>query len=75
MRTDNAWLRERAYVFWDEDRVRSLKDGFGKHPGYQAFPEREYEDMMESFNERSKIWLHGGGGYWSKGDTSRIVWS
>ncbi|KAF4823314.1 hypothetical protein CGCSCA5_v001785 [Colletotrichum siamense] len=33
------------------------------------------KEMRESFVERSKIWKKGGRGYWSKGDTSHIVWS
>lgn len=31
--------------------------------------------MRKSFLQRSKIWRKGGRGYWSKGDTSRIVWT
>jgi hypothetical protein len=73
---DDAWLRERAYVFWDRDRIQQrFKDGFGEEPGDRVgYTEQEYEDMLESFDERSKIWQKGGKGFWSKGDTSRIVW-
>ncbi|KAK3946828.1 hypothetical protein QBC32DRAFT_225409 [Pseudoneurospora amorphoporcata] len=75
MMADNSWLRERAYVFWDAHRVSKLQDGFGEDPGYQAaFTEQEYNEMLESFHERSEIWQKGGRGYWSRGDTSRIVW-
>ncbi|KAK1775415.1 hypothetical protein QBC45DRAFT_422270 [Copromyces sp. CBS 386.78] len=75
MMAHNSWLRERAYVFWDAHRVSKLQDGFGEDPGYQAaFTEQEYNEMLESFDERSKIWQKGGTGYWSRGDTSRIVW-
>jgi hypothetical protein len=30
--------------------------------------------MIESFAERSQLWVSGGSGYWSKDGTSRIVW-
>lgn len=75
MVSDNTWLRERAYVLWDEDRVRSPKDGFGDNPGDQdTYTEQEFEDMLDSFDERAEIWEKGGRGYWSKGDTSRVSW-
>lgn len=76
MLDDDDWLRGRAYVFWDRDRLqKQFEDGFGKDPGRQpAYTDQDYEDMLESFNERSKIWQKGGTGYWARGDASRIVW-
>lgn len=73
----DAWLRERAYVLWDRDRMqKQFNDSFGEDPGHQAdYTGQDYEDMLESFGERSKIWQKGAHGYWSKGDTSRILWS
>jgi len=75
MLSDSAWLRERGYVFWDGDRLRKQQCGFGDDPGDRRdYTEAEYEEMMESFRERSKIWQKGGKGYWSRTDTSRVVW-
>jgi hypothetical protein len=36
--------------------------------------EEGYDNMLESFEERSNIWQEGGRGYWSADDKSRIVW-
>jgi hypothetical protein len=72
-----AWLRH-AYVLWDEGRVQNQADGiFGDAPQeYEdGYAEQEYKEMPQSFAERSKIWQKGGRGYWSKGDTSRVIWS
>ena len=73
---DDAWLRERAFLFWDRDRLqKQFEDGFGKEPEDRPGPtKQEHEEMIESFDERSKIWQKGGTGYWARGDTSRIVW-
>ncbi|KAH6618377.1 hypothetical protein B0J18DRAFT_437206 [Chaetomium sp. MPI-SDFR-AT-0129] len=77
MHESAAWLRERAYVFWDDDRLRNLPRGFGDSPGERSlgYTEEEFEEMLDSFDERSQISLKGGSGYWSKGDTSRIEWT
>ncbi|KAK4120111.1 hypothetical protein N657DRAFT_649458 [Parathielavia appendiculata] len=75
MHADDGWLRERAYVFWDQDRVQTyFRAGFGEGPSPDAIREREYHDMLDTFAQRSKIWRKGGRGYWSTDDTSRIVW-
>ena len=77
MAPDTVWLRERAYVLWDGERVQKQTGGFGQNPNYETpygYTVHHYEDMYESFRERSKIWRKGGRGYWSKSDTSRIVW-
>lgn len=75
MFSDNAGLRERAYVFWDRSRI----DGYMLDEEFETTPDPLYapgdvEDMKQSFEERSKIWQQGGRGFWSPGDTSRIVW-
>ncbi|EQB43984.1 hypothetical protein CGLO_17317 [Colletotrichum gloeosporioides Cg-14] len=73
------WLRGRAYLFWDWDRVQ-------RHQYLDLWQTARVmihdtpcpggiKEMEESFAERSKIWHEGGRGYWSKGDTSRIIWS
>lgn len=72
--SNTAWLRDRAYVFWDRDRLRNHQGGFGEDPGDERdYTAAEYEEMIESFHERSKFWQKGGKGYWSKDDTSRIT--
>ncbi|KAF4831846.1 hypothetical protein CGCTS75_v004910 [Colletotrichum tropicale] len=73
------WLRGRAYLFWDWDRVQrhqflDLWQTARVMRHDTPCPE-DTKEMEESFAERSKIWHEGGRGYWSKGDTSRIVWS
>ncbi len=75
MLREAAWLRERAYVFWDGDRVRNHQYRCGGNPGYRrGYTKAEHEDMMESFDERSKVWQKGGKGYWSTNDNSRVIW-
>ncbi|KAI1212719.1 uncharacterized protein F4807DRAFT_347655 [Annulohypoxylon truncatum] len=71
-------LRERAYVFWDLDRIEiyRMRALFNDAPANSEL-QRAYHDldeMRESFEERSRIWQKGGSGYWSKNDESRIVW-
>ncbi|KAI1658971.1 hypothetical protein F4813DRAFT_355275 [Daldinia decipiens] len=78
MLTNNYGLRERAYVFWDLDRIETydMMKLFENTPEDSEL-QRAYDDMdemRESFEERSKIWQKGGSGYWSKNDASRIVW-
>lgn len=73
----NFWLRERAYVLWDGERMQKQAGGFGEDPKYETsfgYTKQDYKDMYDSFEERSRIWLRGAAGYWSKSDTSRIVW-
>ncbi|KAI1456017.1 hypothetical protein F4805DRAFT_433580 [Annulohypoxylon moriforme] len=79
MLTNNSGLRERAYVFWDLNRIET----YGMLNLFENVPEDSelqraydnFEEMSESFEERSKIWQKGGSGYWSKNDESRVVWS
>ncbi len=76
MLSEAGWLRDRAYVFWDGDRLRSWEPGgFGDESGdWRDYTDAEHKEMMESYHERSKIWQKGGKGYWNKNDTSRIIW-
>lgn len=79
-----AGHRERAYVFWDVERVerymlldlfKSLPEDWGRGRGRnRELNAQDFKDMRKSFVERSKIWRRGGSGYWSKGDESRITW-
>ncbi|KND92089.1 hypothetical protein TOPH_03424, partial [Tolypocladium ophioglossoides CBS 100239] len=78
MLSDDAWLRERAYVLWDLERIQThhlleLFGGSPQSPG-PVYHDEDLEEMQESFDERSNIWQRGGSGYWSKGDYSMIVW-
>jgi hypothetical protein len=75
---DNAWLRQRGYVFWDWDRMQSIDLlGVIASPPPEALnsrdiTEQDWKTMQESFLERSKVWQSGGSGYWSGGvDVSR----
>ncbi|KAF5485986.1 hypothetical protein CGCF413_v014070 [Colletotrichum fructicola] len=75
---EHELLRDCAYVLWDWDRVEKhhLLKAFENLSDARPSPdEKEYDEMNESFHERSQIWQKGGSGYWSKGDTSGISWS
>ncbi|KAI1400817.1 hypothetical protein F4819DRAFT_460077 [Hypoxylon fuscum] len=79
MLTNNSGLRERAYVFWDLDRIETygmlkLFENTPEDSELQRACDDDMDEMRESFEERSKIWQKGGSGYWSKNDESRIVW-
>ncbi|KAI5457678.1 hypothetical protein BGZ63DRAFT_427714 [Mariannaea sp. PMI_226] len=78
MFSDAAGLRERAYVFWDLDRVERSKilDRFQSIPTQPShtYSDEDMERMEKSFDERSALWRKGGSGFWSEGDTSRVVW-
>ncbi|KIH94843.1 hypothetical protein SPBR_03867 [Sporothrix brasiliensis 5110] len=76
----NAGFRERAYVLWDEDRLKRYSL-LGLFTGNAPESELELEDTIEehdvmeaSFDARSEIYQKGGQGYWSKDDENRIVW-
>ncbi|KAF3074796.1 hypothetical protein CFAM422_003079 [Trichoderma lentiforme] len=78
MLTKNSGLRERAYVFWNLDRLEryDLLELFKNAPEDSELLRavNGWGDMFKSFEERSKIKQRGGSGYWSKDDESRIVW-
>lgn len=79
---DNAaGLRERAYVFWDSERMEryEMLRVFDRAPADSSHAwdytnKTAYTEMQKSFDERSRIWQSGGRGYWSEGDESRILW-
>ncbi|KAK4141618.1 uncharacterized protein C8A04DRAFT_30861 [Dichotomopilus funicola] len=68
--TRDGWLRRRAYLFWDEERVQLT---MGKNPGSGRFTVPQ-TIPDESWKERARIWKHGGSGYWSEGGMSGVVW-
>ena len=84
-REDYRPLRQRGYVMWDLQRLlnwkfleRPVEDMIAtRWPGYPERLRREDErdEQRESFKERSRIWMHGGRGWWAPGDESHIRWS
>ena len=72
-------LREWGYVMWDLARLNQL-DVFHKPwetPDTSASANERIQritDRRESINQRSKIFMAGGRGWWSPGDQSKIVW-
>lgn len=70
MLTNNYGLRERAYVFWALERLEKygmleLFEDATEAPSVQH-TDKDFDDMQESFRERSKVWQKGGAGYWSR---------
>lgn len=79
MFSENSGLRDRAYVFWDNQRFARycLLRKFEREapPRVEILPESdEWTQMERSWEARSKIWQRGGRGYWAEGDLSRIEW-
>ena len=84
-REDHRPLRQRGYVMWDLQRLLNWKlletpvdNMIAPHwPGYLERLKRQDErvEQRESFKERSRIWMHGGRGWWAPGDESHIRWS
>ncbi|KAK4099981.1 hypothetical protein N658DRAFT_143270 [Parathielavia hyrcaniae] len=75
MHPSTRWLRERAYVFWDGDRVQNqLRGGFGKPDSREPKDNRAFADRLTSFEQKTDIWRKGGRGYWSRDDMSRKEW-
>lgn len=71
MLSNNAWLRERAYVLWDWNRVcenslLKIFEGIPEHISSLLVEQKDYEEMLASFDARSKSWQKGGRGYWTK---------
>ena len=77
-------LREWGYVVWDESRLDDI--GIFKSPWEpleissdarleeQQEAERQHAYMVNSWEERSKIYMSGGRGRWNWGDNSKVVW-
>ena len=83
-------IRQRGYIMFDINRIEGwniLDHSFDQTLSYKsccfsslplseerAEHQRRYDEMLESFDERYKIYKNGGRGWWSKEDTSRVVW-
>ena len=73
-------LREWGYVMWDRARLNKW-DTFQMpwetpHTSASAGEETQrVAEMQVSFDQRSKIYMAGGRGWWSLGDESKIIWS
>lgn len=58
-----TWLRECAYVFWDLARIDPpgirdvIRDPYTK---VNSYTDQEWEDMNDSFRERSDLWARSG---------------
>lgn len=78
--TDMMYLRKCGYVLWDlpveavadlSKCVHRLKKAARTHGDYVRRAEKV---VLNSFQERREIFDKGGRGFWTPGDTSRIVW-
>lgn len=77
------WLDRRwGHVMWDHERFQDLGvmgppgPPFGHswsraHGSERGIPE---DEMEASVKERCRIWSRGGRGYWTKNDSSRVVY-
>lgn len=80
MFAEHAGRRKRAYVFWDLEQSeryglsRVFEELSGEEAHCDEVTEEDLNQMQNSWDERSKIWIRGGRRYWSEGDWSRIVW-
>jgi hypothetical protein len=70
------FLRERAYVLWDSERVEKLRTRIEfrryREQTIRIPTDREYKRMLDSFEDRSHIWRMGGRGYWDSRDLRRV---
>lgn len=79
---DCAPLRRMGYVMWDDARLVEAEwwerfdilvaRGTGEEDSDTKREGRE--DMLESFEARSKLWHQGARGYWAPDDHSQIIW-
>lgn len=72
-------LREWGYVMWDRARLENWAIFETPWEGSEASVSANEEsqswgEMQASFDQRSKIYLAGGRGWWSLGDESNIIW-
>ena len=74
-------LRQRGYVMWD--LKRHLEWGLLEKPVANMLDslrldflrwESVQQEQRRSFEERTRIWLNGGRGWWAQGDESQIQW-
>lgn len=81
---DQADLREWGYCLWDKARLEAWGLFYKPWTGRRAYERarRQHseensrsERLMKSREERSRIWMLGGTGWWDEGDESRIVWT
>ncbi|PNY27592.1 Uncharacterized protein TCAP_02483 [Tolypocladium capitatum] len=71
-----------GYVMWDHARLVEAEwwERFdplvaqGTEEAASDDERQDRDDMLESFEARSKLWHQGARGYWSPGDASRIIW-
>jgi hypothetical protein len=73
-------LRMRGYVLWDKDRLERwglLKECRQASPGSRRLPSHNtFDEAWErSLQRRAQIYLHGGRGWWSEDDESRVIYS
>ncbi|KAJ5704060.1 hypothetical protein N7493_011198 [Penicillium malachiteum] len=72
--------RKIGYVMMDLSRKQDMAsfDGPQKSIEWDDFDDenysQQYEQQQKSFQIRSEIFIRGGRGWWSDGDTSRIQW-
>ncbi|KAJ5618729.1 zinc finger domain protein [Penicillium herquei] len=72
--------RKVAYVMMDASRKRDMTrfDGTEKSLAWDTSAHenfvQQYAQQLRSFEIRSDIFLRGGRGWWSEGDTSQIQW-
>lgn len=74
-------LRKRGYVMWDDWRLRESHLFSKPFSGEDYLPspaneltELREQEIEESWERRSEIYVLGGRGWWSKEDESKIVW-
>ncbi|EPE32077.1 hypothetical protein GLAREA_12159 [Glarea lozoyensis ATCC 20868] len=71
--------RDRAYVFWSLERLvrHNMLARFGELPQTDVekhtYTDEEYEEMRESWDIRSWLFLRGIHGYWEKGDENEMA--
>ncbi|KAL9122316.1 MAG: hypothetical protein Q9187_001125 [Circinaria calcarea] len=78
---DQRQLRKNGYVMFDYDRLcrwnlfsESYKPADRYNSEDAALTALRTDQMRKSWDERSKIWLRGGRGWWSENDQSKLVW-
>jgi hypothetical protein len=76
---DTTRHRDRAYVFWDLERLvkHDMLGRFSDLPRTvvhkHTYTEEQYEEMRESWKIRGMLFLRGIDGYWEKGDENEMA--